>query len=128
MGARARFFERDILGECDFGGFDAVICSLFLHHLDEEQAVALLRRMARRRARLIVINDLCRSLTGWLLAYAGTRLLSRSDVVHTDGPRSVEAAFSLAEARCLAARAGLSGARVSARWPCRLLLTWRRPE
>jgi hypothetical protein len=61
-----------------------------------------------------------------LLACAGTRLLSRSPVVHVDGPRSVAAAFTPAEALDLAQRAGLTGATVVRRWPCRFLLTWRR--
>jgi SAM-dependent methyltransferase len=125
MNAHARFFQRDVLAQCAFDDFDAVICSLFLHHLDEDQAVDLLGRMAGPRTQLLVVNDLRRSFPGWMLAYAGTRLLSSSDVVRTDGPRSVESAFSLAEVRRLAARAGLKGAHVSARWPCRLLLTWR---
>jgi hypothetical protein len=48
-------------------------------------------------------------------------------VVHFDGPASVAGAFTQAEARELAERAGLRGAEVAARWPFRWLLTWRRP-
>ena len=67
-------------------------------------------------------------IAGWLLAHVGTRLLSRSWVVHTDGPRSVAGAFTVAELRELAAEAGLVGAEVAWRWPFRMLLTWRRPS
>jgi hypothetical protein len=52
--------------------------------------------------------------------------LSRSPVVRHDGPVSVAAAFSLAEARMLAQRAGLYGASLVRRWPCRFLLSWSR--
>jgi hypothetical protein len=100
---------------------------LFLHHLDEPQAVALLARMAGAARRLVLVNDLNRSRAGYLLAWAGTRLLSTSAVVHTDGPLSVEGAFTIAEATALAEKAGLTGARVEPRWPCRWLLQWR-PE
>ena len=55
-----------------------------------------------------------------------TRVLSGSRVVHVDGPRSVEGAFTALEAQKLAERAGLAGARVSRRWPCRYLLSWSR--
>ncbi|HZT81268.1 MAG TPA: methyltransferase domain-containing protein [Gemmataceae bacterium] len=126
-GADVAFREGDALtGEWP-GGYDAVISSLFLHHLKEEQAVAFLKGAAGAAGRLVLVNDLVRGLPGFLLAWAGTRLLSRCDVVHTDGVRSVEGAFTVAEARALAERAGLHGATVARRWPCRFLLTWRRP-
>jgi hypothetical protein len=108
-------------------GYDVVTCSLFLHHLPEEEAVRLLRRLWQLAGQVVLVNDLVRGLPGFLLAYVGSRLLSSSHVVHTDGPRSVEAAFSCPEVLELARRAGLEGARVERRWPCRFLLTWRRP-
>jgi SAM-dependent methyltransferase len=126
-GAAVRFFVRDALAGPLPEGYDAVVSSLFLHHLSEEQAVDLLRRMADAARRLVLINDLVRSRPGLLLAYLGTRVLSRSAVVHTDGVRSVEAAFTVVEARALVERAGLHDARVERRWPCRFLLVWRRP-
>jgi 2-polyprenyl-3-methyl-5-hydroxy-6-metoxy-1,4-benzoquinol methylase len=124
--ADVRFFVWDALHGPLPTGYDVLVSSLFLHHLSDEQAVDLLRRAAEAAGRLVLINDLVRSPAGWLLAYLGTRLLSRCDVVHTDGLRSVEAAFTPDEARSLAERAGLTGARVWACWPCRFLLTWRR--
>jgi SAM-dependent methyltransferase len=108
-------------------GFDAVICSLFLHHLDDDQAVPFLRRMAATAGRLVLVNDLARGWLSLALAHVGTRLLSRSPVVHNDGPRSVEGAFTPAEALALAETAGLAGATVARRWPCRYLLKWERP-
>jgi 2-polyprenyl-3-methyl-5-hydroxy-6-metoxy-1,4-benzoquinol methylase len=126
-GADVRFFAADVMGDPVPPGYDVLVSSLFLHHLSGEQAVDLLKGMAEAAGRLVVINDLVRSRAGWLLAYLGTRLLSRSPVVHVDGLRSVEGAFALDEARALAGRAGLTGARVRACWPCRFLLTWRRP-
>jgi len=124
--ADLRFFPHDVLRDALPAGYDAIISSLFLHHLTEEQAVQLLRGMADAAGSLVLVNDLRRGRAGYLLAYLGTRLLSRSEVVHFDGPRSVEGAFTLAEARALAATAGLGGATVSWRWPCRFLLTWQR--
>src|SRR5204862_714569 len=89
------------------GRYDAVICSLFLHHLDEPEAVTLLRKAADAADRAVLINDLRRSTLGLWLAQAGSRLLTTSRVVHVDGPRSVRAAFTLAEAAALARQAGL---------------------
>jgi SAM-dependent methyltransferase len=120
------FFEWDVVQRGLPGSYDIVASSLFLHHLDEEQAVKLLQAMSRA-TRLLLINDLVRSRPGYLLAYLGTRLLSASDVVHFDGPCSVEGAFTVDELLALARRAGLDGARVTKHWPCRMLLEWEHP-
>jgi SAM-dependent methyltransferase len=125
-GAGVRFGVLDALADPLPDRFDVLTCSLFLHHLTDEEAVGLLRRMAAAARRAVLVNDLSRGLPGLLLAYAGTRLLTRSPVVHTDGPLSVRAAFTPAEALALAGRAGLRGATVSRRWPCRFLLRWER--
>jgi 2-polyprenyl-3-methyl-5-hydroxy-6-metoxy-1,4-benzoquinol methylase len=130
-GAEVSFFVHDALAG-PLPPADAVTCSLFLHHLDEDDACGYLRRLARpddpEGPALVLVNDLERSWPGLLLAHVGVRLLTRSRVVHFDGPRSVEGAFTPGEALRLAESAGLSGAGVSRRWPCRWLLTWRRPS
>lgn len=125
-GAPLRFFEYDALTGPTLTGYDAIMCSLFLHHQDENQAIALLRRMADMAGRLVLVNDLNRVWLGWLAAHVVGRVLTTSYVVHVDGPRSVAQAFTPAEALALAERAGLSGARVGRRWPFRWLLSWRR--
>lgn len=125
--APIRFFEYDALTGPALPGYDAIMCSLFLHHLDEAQAIALLRRMSEMTGRLVLVNDLERGRIGLLAAQVAARLLTTSSVVRVDGPRSVEGAFTAAEARALAERAGLCGARVVRRWPFRWLLTWSRP-
>lgn len=107
------------------GPFDIVTCSLFLHHLTETQATALLARLAERTRRLLVVNDLDRSRWGILVVWLASHLLSRSPVVRFDGPASIGGAFTRLEARDLAERSGLRGARVSWRWPCRWLLEYR---
>lgn len=125
-GVSVNFGRRDVLTDSPLAGFDVVTSSLFLHHLSDEQAVELLSRMAAVTTRLVLVNDLRRGRRGWLLAVAACRLLTRSPVVHVDGPRSVAAAFTPAEALSLADRAGLPGATVNRRWPFRYLLTWDR--
>jgi 2-polyprenyl-3-methyl-5-hydroxy-6-metoxy-1,4-benzoquinol methylase len=124
--ADVRFFELDVFGDSIPGEHDVLVSSLFLHHLNEEQAVELLRRMGQAARCLVMVNDLVRSPAGFALAWLGTRLLTRSWVAHIDGPRSVEGAFTAREALTLAHRAGLEGATVGHRWPQRYLLTWRR--
>jgi len=124
----ATFFQADALHDPIPDNYDVILCSLFLHHLDEEQAVELLWRMAGASLCLVLVNDLIRSPLGYGLAWAGCRLLSRSPIVHFDGPVSVQGAFQLPEVRALATRAGLEGAELRRSWPERYLLCWRRPD
>ena len=125
VGADVNFAVRDAVAEPLPEGFDVVTCSLFLHHLGPAQAVALLRAMRGAARHLLLVNDLRRSTAGWWFACVGTRVLTRSPVVHVDGPRSVAAAFTCAEALALAHDAGLSGATVARRWPFRFQLKWQ---
>ncbi|TWT60482.1 methyltransferase domain-containing protein [Rubinisphaera italica] len=104
---------------------DVVFCSLFLHHLSEDQAIELLKSMASRAERLVLVSDLRRSRWGYQLAWWGTRLLSRSKIVHVDGPRSVEAAYTEQEVHSLAQQAGLENETVTRFWPERFLLKWK---
>jgi 2-polyprenyl-3-methyl-5-hydroxy-6-metoxy-1,4-benzoquinol methylase len=107
-------------------GVDVLVCTLFLHHLEEADAVALLRRMKDAARRAVVVSDLRRTALGAAFTWVGCRLLSRSDVFLEDGMRSIAAAFTTEEARRLAADAGLDGARLTQVWPQRWLLEWKR--
>jgi SAM-dependent methyltransferase len=120
-----RFFLHDVIQDPLPAAYDAVICSLFLHHLPEDAAVTLLSRMKEAAARLVLVNDLERSRFNfaavWLVSQFG------SPIVRFDGPASVRSAFTPREALELADRAGLRGASADRRFPCRYLLSWRRP-
>ena len=120
-GVDLRFFEHDVINTPLPAAYDVVVCSLFLHHLEEEQAVRLLGALYAAARSLVIVSDLDRSRMGLLLAWLGTRLLSRSPVVHVDSLRSVRAAFTRKEAVGLAARAGLRSSQLTRHWPCR----WR---
>jgi 2-polyprenyl-3-methyl-5-hydroxy-6-metoxy-1,4-benzoquinol methylase len=121
------FFVHDALHSPLPAGYDVITCSLFLHHLDEPDAEKMLRAMATAADRLVVASDLRRSRSGYAMAWVVCRVLTRSPIVRVDGPLSVAAAFTMAEARELAARAGLASATVSSRWPQRYLLVWNKP-
>jgi 2-polyprenyl-3-methyl-5-hydroxy-6-metoxy-1,4-benzoquinol methylase len=123
-GLSIEFFQADVLAADLPGGFDAVMCSLFLHHLTDIDAEGLLRRMGQTAGTLVLVNDLVRSPLGYLLAQLASRLLTRSAIVQSDGPVSVEAAFTPTEALDLARRAGWSAAKISRHWPQRFLLQW----
>jgi 2-polyprenyl-3-methyl-5-hydroxy-6-metoxy-1,4-benzoquinol methylase len=123
-GIPARFFVWDAVKDSFSERYDVITSSLFLHHLEEQEGLRLLGHMMQAAEHLVLINDLVRSRTGYWLAYFGTRVLSNSYVAHVDGPRSVESAYTPAEALDLAQRAGMEGASVERRFPCRYLLSW----
>lgn len=126
---RARTAQADVVREglpFEDRAFDVAMCTLFLHHLTREDAVRVLREMARVAGRGIVVGDLRRSRAGLGAAWIAGRTLTRSEVVRVDAVRSVRAAFSEDELREMAAEAGLGGACVERCPPWRMMLTWRR--
>ena len=125
-GAKVRFFQCDVLSGRIPGEYDAVVCSLFLHHLDPPETVGLLARMAEVARQAVLVSDLRRGHTGWWAAYVVTRLLSRSPIMHNDGPISVTASYTPAEMREMALAAGMFGVTVGKSWPWRLFLRWER--
>ena len=127
-GADATYFSVDILNEDLPDDWDVMYCSLFLHHFDEQQGIRLLANMGRSARKLVLVNDLVRSRLGYLLCWWGVRVLTRSPIVHVDGPLSVRAGFQPPEVLAMAEQAGLHNARITRHWPQRLLLSWRRPE
>jgi 2-polyprenyl-3-methyl-5-hydroxy-6-metoxy-1,4-benzoquinol methylase len=121
-GLPVTFFPRNILNDPFDQSYDIVTCSLFLHHLSHDDAICVLRRMNQLARRRILVNDLVRSPGNWLLVWLACRLVSRSSVVHFDGPASVRSAFTATEIQTLAEQAGIPRVRVISRPPCRFLL------
>lgn len=112
----------DALNALPSAAYDLTTCSLFLHHLTREQCIAALAQMRAATNGLIVVSDLVRNWPGLLGAYVGCHLLSRSPLVHNDGPASVRAAWTPEELHDLARHAGLDRATVRRCYPCRMLL------
>jgi len=125
--SQAGFFVHDALTTALPDGYDVVTCSLFLHHLDNHEAEGMLRSMGAAAAKMVVASDLLRNRFAYVMAVVACQVLTRSPIVHVDGPLSVAAAFTIDEARALAERAGLSGATFTRYFPERFLLLWRRP-
>jgi 2-polyprenyl-3-methyl-5-hydroxy-6-metoxy-1,4-benzoquinol methylase len=124
--AEISFFKHDVNVSLP-QKYDVIICNLLLHHLDESSAVSFMGRLGEATNQLLLIDDLCRTVTGLALCYLGTRALSRSKIVHYDGPQSVRAAFSPTELAQLAKEAGLQNVQIKRHWPQRQLLIYRKP-
>jgi 2-polyprenyl-3-methyl-5-hydroxy-6-metoxy-1,4-benzoquinol methylase len=127
-GAPIQFFQQDVLSGELPEGYDAIICSLFLHHLDDSAVQKLLARTMAAAGSAVVVSDLVRSRIALLTTVAATRVLTRSPVVRIDGPLSIRAAFTIDEIRVLAQAAGLNGCTICRRWPLRFVLSWWRHD
>jgi hypothetical protein len=103
---------------------DVVINSLFLHHFDQEDVVRILRGMREAARQAVGVTDLRRTSLALGLVWLGSRLVTRSPVVHHDATASVRAAHEPGEVRNLTERAGMTGACVEVVDPVRWRLWW----
>jgi 2-polyprenyl-3-methyl-5-hydroxy-6-metoxy-1,4-benzoquinol methylase len=98
--------EADILEWNSAETYDVVVCTLALHHFSDEDAVSVLRRCRELSRRSVLVSDLRR---GFLLkagVYLLTALIFREPMTRHDARLSAVRAFSFAEMRELALRAG----------------------
>lgn len=90
----------------DAGSFDYAITAMFLHHLDEEDVVRVLRTMSRIARQGIIVSDLLRHRRAyaWISAFT----LLANPMARHDARASVAQAFTGEEILALAGRAGLT--------------------
>jgi ubiquinone/menaquinone biosynthesis C-methylase UbiE len=93
------------------GSFDVATCSLFLHHLEPDDAVATLGEMRRVARRGVIVNDLVRSWAGYMGALMLPRAMSKNPLFRHDAPLSIRRAYTRGEMATLADRAGLGPVR-----------------
>lgn len=126
-GVAVKFWRFDALTDPLPRRYDIITTSLFLHHLEHDDIVALLKKLSAN-AECLLITDLLRGRRGYALAWLGTRFLSTSRIVHVDGMRSLRAALTLPEARRFAAETHLENVEFRTVWPRRFMLTWKRSK
>jgi 2-polyprenyl-3-methyl-5-hydroxy-6-metoxy-1,4-benzoquinol methylase len=126
QGVSCRFFPLNVVTEPLPEGYDVFVTSLFLHHLEDSQLPIVLRHMADAARRGFVVDDLRRSVAGYLLAHSAGHLVSKSPVVHGDALLSVRAAFTMKEIEAFLDQAELTGYTLRRCFPCRFLLSWSK--
>ncbi len=87
--------------------FDYSICSLFTHHLTEEQLPLILKEMSRVAGRGVLVIDLERSVRAWLLYQLFCAAYRISPLVRQDGSLSIRKGFRIGELTSAATAAGL---------------------
>ncbi len=103
--------------------FDYVICSLFIHHLTNDEIVKSFKEMSRVSRKKIFVIDLHRHAVayGFYKAFCvGFRI---SKMVREDGSLSILRGFKSNELKKLAKNAGLMNVEVGRHFPYRLVLS-----
>lgn len=103
--------------------FDYVICSLFTHHLLDEQVVQVLGEMSRVAKRRIFVIDLHRHPVAYLLYTTVGKIILHNRLVRHDGALSILRGFKSDELLELAQRAGLRDIWIERHFPYRLVLS-----
>lgn len=86
---------------------DIVHCSLFCHHLSDDELIRLLTYFNEKVATGFVINDLRRNRMAYYSAWLFTRLLNGTSLAKNDGPISVLRAFKESELKLLLEKANI---------------------
>lgn len=89
------------------GSVDVVSCCLFLHHLGPRDAHAFLKEALRVARVAVVVNDVERTRTNYILSKL-QRLIDPSRLSRHDGPTSVRQAYTFGELEQMARETGCS--------------------
>jgi ubiquinone/menaquinone biosynthesis C-methylase UbiE len=92
--------------------FDVAHASMVVHHLAHDDAIVLLREMARVARLGVVVNDLERGRLPWLGAWLGSHLLTGNRYTRNDAPLSVSRAYRAREMVAMIGAAGLTPVRL----------------
>jgi len=106
------------------GSFDYAVCSMFLHHLSDDDAAMVLRSMGNVARRGIIAADLLRHRRAY--AWISMFTLFANPIVRHDARVSVRQAFSKAEVLALRERAGLGFAEYHRHFGHRFVLAGER--
>jgi SAM-dependent methyltransferase len=98
--------EANILEWHSVERYDIVLCTLALHHFSDEDAVTVLGRCRELSRRFVLVSDLRRGFLLQAGVYLLTALIFREPMTRYDARLSAVRAFSFAEMRDLALRAG----------------------
>lgn len=100
---------------------DIIHCSLFCHHLTDDQLVELFQYMQSHSRVGFVVNDLHRNWFAYYSIKMLTRLLNGSALVKNDAPVSVLRGFKRNELLALLKKANVNNATVEWKWAFRYL-------
>jgi 2-polyprenyl-3-methyl-5-hydroxy-6-metoxy-1,4-benzoquinol methylase len=115
--------------QCDYRTFletteniDIIHCSLFCHHLPDEELKALIRLLKSKVKVGFIINDLQRTRLAWFAVRIFTTVLNGSELARHDGPLSVLKGFTEEELAALMDGEDVLNYSISRKWAFRFLV------
>lgn len=111
-----RFLVGNALTFSGDGEFDVIINSLFMHHLDDEEIVDMIRWMTNRARLSWFINDLHRHPLAFHFIKICTRAFGFNRVIRNDAPLSVARSLSRNEWMDLIRVSGVPSESIRIRW------------
>jgi 2-polyprenyl-3-methyl-5-hydroxy-6-metoxy-1,4-benzoquinol methylase len=100
---------------------DIIHCSLFLHHLTDEEIIELFK-FSKKNNCIVLVNDLHRHWFAYYSIKFFTSLFSRSYLVKNDAPLSVKRGFKKQELTALIKKAGFNDFAIKWTWAFRYRL------
>lgn len=107
---------------------DVVHCSLFCHHLKDEELVVLFSYLKEHARVGFIINDLQRHRVAYHSIKILTRLFSSSALVKNDAPLSVLRGFNKGELLYLLNKAEVDSATAFWKWAFRYLIIYQKEK
>jgi len=101
---------------------DIVHCSLFCHHLNDNELICLFTYFRQHVKTGFIINDLQRYWLAYYSAWLFTRLLNGTKLAKNDGPVSVLRGFKPEELTGLLNKAGIRNFTIQKEWLFRILI------
>jgi 2-polyprenyl-3-methyl-5-hydroxy-6-metoxy-1,4-benzoquinol methylase len=101
---------------------DIIHCSLFCHHLSDEELITLFGYFQNSIKTGFVINDLQRNRLAYYSVQLITHLLNGSYLSKNDGPVSILRSFKSNELRTLLQKANMKNYSISWKWAFRYLI------
>ena len=99
--------------------FDICLCSLFLHHFNEEEIAQIIGKLYSSSSKAVLINDLQRSALAYYLFKFVTFTLNASKMVRNDGLLSIRKSFRKNELKSIAEIALVKNYSISWKWAFR---------
>jgi len=114
------FSQEDVLADSfKDQKLDILICTLFLHHFEDNEVVRFIKNIKDQVRIGIVINDLHRHWFAYYAILFLTFLFSRSKMVKHDGPLSVLKAFARIDLERILKESGIASFKLYWRWAFR---------
>lgn len=117
------YLQKNIFAEdCSLEGFDIVICSLFLHHFEEDELLMFFQKCKDSKVKTLLINDLQRHWMPYYLFKLICSTLRASHMTREDGLLSIRKAFTKTDFEQLLQKSGIEEYELQWKWAFRYQL------